>query len=372
MPDTQSKAKQHFREIDVCKGLGIILVVLGHSLKQTGVTNTVFDVLLSVIYSFHMPLFFFLSGFVSAKILKFTTGRERIEYVKSRAIRLLVPYFTVGILYLPVKYLLSSFAVKAYDFSAAWKLFLGENPNTALWFLYVLFWVSALCAVCMRERTQYLWLGITAALSLCACVFGWTGRLPKYAVFFVLGLIARQSYESFRPCLQKGWPVFVSAVLFTIANVLLFKTGREVFWELTALSGIYCLLSFALLLVETGGRRERKGSVVTQTPDLKNTEKDGSKEPDSISCSDRGLQEMKRSWKGISLLEQLGEYSMDVFILSEPFQTVCRLLFWNVLHVNYLACTCLCFLAALLLPIPVSRTIVRRVKIFRLLLLGIR
>ena len=59
--------KMYFPEIDLCRGLGIILVVLGHALKQTGETNTVFQVLLSVIYSFHMPLFFVLSGFVSVK-----------------------------------------------------------------------------------------------------------------------------------------------------------------------------------------------------------------------------------------------------------------------------------------------------------------
>ena len=44
--------KAYFPEIDLCRGIGILLVVLGHALKQTGETNTVFQVLLSVIYSF--------------------------------------------------------------------------------------------------------------------------------------------------------------------------------------------------------------------------------------------------------------------------------------------------------------------------------
>jgi len=43
--------------IDAAKGIGILLVVLGHSpgLPLFGVV---------LIYSFHMPLFFFISGFV--------------------------------------------------------------------------------------------------------------------------------------------------------------------------------------------------------------------------------------------------------------------------------------------------------------------
>ena len=48
-----------FYEIDIAKGIGIILVVLGHALAY-GCQNRLF----AMIYAFHMPLFFFLSGFV--------------------------------------------------------------------------------------------------------------------------------------------------------------------------------------------------------------------------------------------------------------------------------------------------------------------
>ena len=63
--------RKYFDEITIARGIGILLVVLGHALKQTGVTNTVVDVLIEVIYSFHMPLFFVLTGFVSVNLLKY-------------------------------------------------------------------------------------------------------------------------------------------------------------------------------------------------------------------------------------------------------------------------------------------------------------
>lgn len=44
------------KTIDIAKGLGILLVVIGHSM-QTG------SYPMRVIWTFHMPLFFFLSGF---------------------------------------------------------------------------------------------------------------------------------------------------------------------------------------------------------------------------------------------------------------------------------------------------------------------
>ena len=45
--------------IDVAKGIAIILVVLGHSIAEPTVPLNKF------ILSFHMPLFFFLSGIFS-------------------------------------------------------------------------------------------------------------------------------------------------------------------------------------------------------------------------------------------------------------------------------------------------------------------
>lgn len=54
--------------IDVSKGVAIILVVIGHVI-QFGTSGEGFwdNNLFKIIYSFHMPLFIFLSGYVSAK-----------------------------------------------------------------------------------------------------------------------------------------------------------------------------------------------------------------------------------------------------------------------------------------------------------------
>ena len=42
------------RALDVAKGIGIFLVIFGHTCKQGYIVN--------YIYAFHVPLFFFLSG----------------------------------------------------------------------------------------------------------------------------------------------------------------------------------------------------------------------------------------------------------------------------------------------------------------------
>lgn len=59
--------KKRNEQIDVARGIAILLVILGHSFYS------IEDPLNKIILSFHMPLFFFLSGIV-AKIRDKETG----------------------------------------------------------------------------------------------------------------------------------------------------------------------------------------------------------------------------------------------------------------------------------------------------------
>ena len=72
--------KQRFDYIDIARGLGILMVVWAH-IMVTGWTHR-------MIYAFHMPLFFFLSGmmFKKEKYASF------IDFFAHRAKRLLIPY----------------------------------------------------------------------------------------------------------------------------------------------------------------------------------------------------------------------------------------------------------------------------------------
>lgn len=321
-------SKQYFPEIDICRGLGILLVVLGHALKQTGETNHVFEALNSVIYSFHMPMFFALSGFVAVKVLDLEGREAKISYIRGRAFRLLIPYFFVGLCYMPLKFFLSRYAVKAYDFSSSWKLLLGENPNTALWFLYVLFWISCICALFVTRKNLTIFLAVSGVVSLAAYGMDLPVRLLRYAFFFLVGMAVRCNYQRWRKVFQSPAVFGAGLLVFGVSNVLLTR-GIPVVTVASALAGSLCCMFFSCRIEE----------------------------------SQSGLTRAARL---------LGSYSMDIYILSEPFNTVVKLVCWNMLKLNYIVCTACCFLAASLLPIPVSRFIVRKVKAFRVLILGQR
>ena len=56
-----ASAKKRLHWLDYSKTIGMYLVILGHVKNNT-------LLLKSIIYSFHMPLFFFLSGFLHKRI----------------------------------------------------------------------------------------------------------------------------------------------------------------------------------------------------------------------------------------------------------------------------------------------------------------
>lgn len=74
--------------LDELKGLSIILVVLGHIVNYNGDNRDVYN----VIYSFHMPLFVFISGCTG--VISFRRGQNSgIVYLKRRFVNIMIPYF---------------------------------------------------------------------------------------------------------------------------------------------------------------------------------------------------------------------------------------------------------------------------------------
>jgi acyltransferase len=82
LPNVRGNFMKRVEWIDVAKGIGIALVVLGH------IGDSLPKGLSAYIYSFHMPLFFFLSGYLykNKKI-------DFLSFVKKKARTLLIPYF---------------------------------------------------------------------------------------------------------------------------------------------------------------------------------------------------------------------------------------------------------------------------------------
>lgn len=335
----EEKNKNRYTEVDIARGVGIFFVVLGHAIKQTGVSAGWIRILTYIIYSFHMPLFFCLSGFVSAKILPMGKT-ERISYVGSRARRLLVPYFVIGLLYIPVKLRMSDLAVKSFTVSDIWKLFIGQNPDVSLWFLYILFIIEAITALLVNTYNfRSIWYG---SFFLSVAIY-WANldiRTPKYLFFFLMGIWVRLKFED---CRKAGYEdamdgqdllAFLALVLDIFAVIFLYRTTITVTMMITSLCGIYLVLwTSSRLVYNIDGERKELGRYAR-------------------------------------ILFTLGMFSMDIYILHEPIMTVLKLILWNRLGLNYILCTVIIFICALTIPIPCSKWIIRKIPPLRVLLLG--
>lgn len=88
--------KQYFDWIDIAKGIGIILVVFAHTLVPQIRENSFGAKFTWIfIYNFHMPLFFFLSGFLFEKGL--TKYTDKGKFVLGKLKYLMIPYLTFSV-----------------------------------------------------------------------------------------------------------------------------------------------------------------------------------------------------------------------------------------------------------------------------------
>lgn len=138
------------RHYDIAKGIGIFLVVWGHSLIDFGHY---------IIYMFHMPLFFYLSGV-------FHRGGEIKELLKRRFVSLIVPLLvSLGLLFPLSVY----FNVIPISFSVPHL----RGICGPLWFLFSLFLVNIIYHPLLNLKPSY-------RLVVCAILSFGLGYVPYY------------------------------------------------------------------------------------------------------------------------------------------------------------------------------------------------
>ena len=65
----------------------------------------------------------------------------------------------------------------------------------------------------------------------------------------------------------------------------------------------------------------------------------------TILCMWFSLWLVEKNVKCYGVLKSLGDASMDIYILSDPVQTVSRLALWNILHMPNVLVIMLCFVS---------------------------
>lgn len=316
---------------DIMKGIVILLVVLGHSVPDqasvNGIASYPLYLMRTIIYSFHMPVFFFVSGYFMHIPLK--EGFQK--FVKDKSIRLMVPYFTIGLLYFPFKLALSKFASQQIDPQNIWKIFIGINPDGELWFLYCLFFISILIGLLVK-RVNWGLLIISFIIGIFSekiNIFSMPmiSEILYFQFFYILGLYIKK--YALLDYMKSIGIVLTSMVIFSVGNYALLHDINvfKILTLITAVSGItitYYIanqISFRISLYKT-------------------------------------------------LLFFLGTVSMDVYIFSDIVKIPFRIVLWSKLGLYYEAFI-VCFLVSIILSILIGY-ILRKNYYSRLLCLGMK
>lgn len=111
--------------IDEAKGIGILLVMLGHCYLDGKFTYW--------LYSFHMALFFFLSG------MTFSVKGNYISFLKSKVKSLLIPYFFFMVITMFFNAILAVSHGTSYNVEKVLLSYIIQKRYTLLWFIACLF-----------------------------------------------------------------------------------------------------------------------------------------------------------------------------------------------------------------------------------------
>jgi fucose 4-O-acetylase-like acetyltransferase len=235
--------------VDIVKGIAIILVTLGHTaqgMTHRGWWNTPSAVYVhGLIYSFHMPSFFFVAGlFASGSIRR--RGPLAFAVEKSRSI--LYPYVLFAVIYAAVRPLVGRFQMDAEPFE--WRNFLLKLADgDASWFLFALFFCFIL-ALLTVQLPAWLRFVLAAAIGMTPA-FGppLTNQVLREFCFLAAGMwIGTAIYQI--ELIPRTPALFSFALLASFQSAMIYLFGAATRWSYIGLglTGTAGLLLLARLL----------------------------------------------------------------------------------------------------------------------------
>ena len=221
-------------DIDTVKGIGIFLVVFGHlNLQEPAQT---------IIYSFHIPLFFVVSGLLFRRE-NFRGGKE---FLVRRLRSLIIPYLLFALatlaFYIGVQFLKTGFNDEFVQFAGKYitQVFIAQysmvyGPNIPMWFVPCLFlteciyfYISSISNKAMRcilvvIIVAFGWFTQSSFCRWDFSVLPWNFSGACFALgFYAIGNMFLQKYGVLLKERYKGMHGYFKVLLFTVLFAVLF------------------------------------------------------------------------------------------------------------------------------------------------------
>lgn len=237
--------RQRIEWVDAAKGFGIVLVVAGHELRGLLTAGIITDdgiarLVDRWIYSFHMPLFFFLAGLFVPKA--FHRWNKVGSFLKDKLATVAYPYFVWSILTILLKSSLGSIPNTPRTLSDIPQIIYA--PVEQYWFLYALFLIISLFAILRR-------LHLSPGSIVCMAALTWI--LPVATSWPILNVALSDSLYFSTGALAAGFlidedgPLRSSASLLLAFAISIIPFGSN-YQPLSAFAGICFAIAFVQLL----------------------------------------------------------------------------------------------------------------------------
>lgn len=253
--------RKYYDEINIARGIALIAVLAGHSFPdaQTGMSSPAAQWIVMAMYSFHMGLFFFLSGFVAGSKLcvgEIKLGHEVIKKWK----RIIVPYLFYSVITLGLKQVFSAFANNQFDVAEIYMIFIGKNPNGGMWYLWALFIVSLIFL--LSRKVGMRWKGclaVGAVLYIMGLVVPSTfmDSVLEYSIYYACGIAVQQNDTTIRGFFVRTFGKRMAVIALAAFVVLI--SFFEVPYLVTCILATIFVMALALELSRNRGGGYRTG-----------------------------------------------------------------------------------------------------------------
>ncbi len=302
--------------------IGAILVVLGHS-TPTSVSNMpkVLDDIRTFIYCIHMPLFFFVAGF----LLKYSCDKRKkpyTQFIKNKAVKFLVPYFTLSLIALLPKIILSSYVNEEVSFEFIYFVKTIFSPRDNVWghfwflpTLLIIYMFSYLLLKLFKSKFVFVFIIlISLGLAFFPLDINWfaINDICDQLVYFCAGIVSCQFVLNNK---NKFFKLPVSLILVVVSVVMFFYFHlhnyfgyawvRNVLSVAIAFMMLYSIIYLAIFI-------EKKGS---------------------------------------KILDYFDGKTFTIYILSWPCQAVTEVVLNRILHVDWFITVPCMFIAGLIIPL---------------------
>jgi fucose 4-O-acetylase-like acetyltransferase len=246
--------------VDYAKGVGIFLVVFGHTLRSLHASRIVADSpsfhhVDSWIYTFHMPLFFLLSGLFAER----RADRSAGAFLQHRLATIAYPYLIWSTLQTLVMFAGSDYTNNKPNLFDLCRILI--HPIMQFWFLYALFLISIVYYVLRRCGLGPL--GVLSAFAVFWTSELWMPQIPWwplgviriYGIYYSLGpviqhhggteRIERASTTALVLIVILGYGIITASVWHAENQILILGTA-------ITLCGIAASVALAVLLSRAG------------------------------------------------------------------------------------------------------------------------